>query len=170
MGKKQISPHLPPLEKFWKNPLVPPSWKISFRRPWLQVSGNTLQQVEKFKHLGVVFTSDGRQSKEIYTRIGKAYTGLRELYRSVFTKRVFPKTAKLSVYKSIFVPILTYDHESWVMTKIILSQVQSVEMGFLGRVHGVTLHVEVGSCEIRKTLNVEHNASRVLDSTGHFWW
>jgi len=82
----------------------------------------------------------------------------------VFTKRVFSNTVKLSVFKSIFVPILTYDHESWVMTKIILSQVQSVEMGFLGRVHGVTLHVEVRSCEIRKTLNVEHNASSVLDS------
>jgi len=26
-GKKQISPLLPPLEKFWKNPLVPPSGK-----------------------------------------------------------------------------------------------------------------------------------------------
>jgi len=27
-----------------------------------QVSGNTLQQVEKFKYLGVVFTSDERRS------------------------------------------------------------------------------------------------------------
>jgi len=27
-----------------------------------QVSGNTLQQVEKFKYLAVVFTSDGRRS------------------------------------------------------------------------------------------------------------
>ena len=36
-GKKQISPLLPPLEKFWKNPLVAHPWKISFRRPWLLV-------------------------------------------------------------------------------------------------------------------------------------
>jgi len=38
----------------------------------LQMSGNTLQQVEKFKYLGLVFTSDGRQNEEIDTRIGKS--------------------------------------------------------------------------------------------------
>jgi len=37
----------------------------------LQVSDNTLQHVEKFKYLGVVFTSDGRRNKKIYAQIGK---------------------------------------------------------------------------------------------------
>jgi len=37
----------------------------------LQVSGNTLQQVKKFKHLGVVFASDARWSKEIDKRMVK---------------------------------------------------------------------------------------------------
>jgi len=31
----------------------------------LQVSGASLKQLEKFKHLGVVFTSDGRQNEEL---------------------------------------------------------------------------------------------------------
>jgi len=104
-----------------------------------QVSGNTLQQVEKFKYLEVVFTSDGRRSEEIDTRIGKANTFLRELYHSVAAKRQeLSNTAKLSVFKSVFVPILTYGHGSWVMTKRILTQVQAPKMGFLRRVHGVT--------------------------------
>jgi len=30
----------------------------------LQVNGNTLQQVEKIKYLGVLFTSDGRWSED----------------------------------------------------------------------------------------------------------
>ena len=37
----------------------------------LQVNGATLKQVEKFKYLGVAFTSDGRQDEELDTRIGK---------------------------------------------------------------------------------------------------
>jgi len=61
----------------------------------LQTSGNTLQQVEKFKYLGVVLTSDGRRSKEFDTWIGKANAVLSELYRSVFTRREFSNTAKL---------------------------------------------------------------------------
>jgi len=65
-----------------------------------QVSGSTLQQVEKFKYLGVIFTSDGRQ---IDTGIGEANVVLRELYRSVVTKRELTNTAKLSVlYRPLF--------------------------------------------------------------------
>jgi len=33
-GKKQISPLLAPLEKFWKTPFRGPFWKNSIRRPW----------------------------------------------------------------------------------------------------------------------------------------
>ena len=54
------------------------------------------------------------------------------------TKRELSNTVKLSVFKSIFVPILTYSHESWVMTESILTQVQAQKLGFVGRVHGVT--------------------------------
>jgi len=65
----------------------------------LQVTGNTLQQVESFKYLGVVFTDEIRRNKEIDTRIGEANGVLRELYGSVLTKREFSNTAKLSVFK-----------------------------------------------------------------------
>jgi len=62
----------------------------------------------------VVFTSDGRQSEEVDTRIGKANAVLRELYRYV-DKGELSNTAKLSVFRSVFDPILTYGcgHESW---------------------------------------------------------
>ena len=46
----------------------------------------TLQQVEKFNYLAVVFTSDGKRSEEIDARIGEAIAVLRELYRSVVMK------------------------------------------------------------------------------------
>jgi len=56
----------------------------------------------------------------------------------VVTKRELSNTVKLSVFKSVFVPILTYGHESWAMTERILTLVQGPEMGFLRRLHGVT--------------------------------
>jgi len=60
-----------------------------FRNPrqcMLQLSGNTLQQVEKFNYLAVVFTSDGKRSENIDARIGETIAVLRELYRSVVMK------------------------------------------------------------------------------------
>jgi len=80
------------------------------RQCTLQVSGNILQQVETFKDLGVVFTSDGSRNKEIETRIGKVNAVLRHLYCSVVTKLDLSKTGKLSVFKSVFAPILTCGH------------------------------------------------------------
>ena len=78
----------------------------------LQVNGATLKQVEKFKYLGVAFTSDGRQDEELDTRISKASAVMRALHYLVVMKRELSKKAKLSVFKAVFVPILTYGHES----------------------------------------------------------
>ena len=60
--------------------------------------------------------SDGKQDEEPDTRIGKASAVMRDLHYSVFMKRELSKKAKISIFKTVFVPILTYGHESWIMT------------------------------------------------------
>ena len=83
----------------------------------LQVGGVSLKQVKKFKYLGVAFTSDGEQDEELEVRSSKASAVMRALHHSVVLKRELSRKAKLSAFKSIFVPILTYGHESWVMSR-----------------------------------------------------
>ena len=58
----------------------------------------------------------------------------------------------LSIFKTVFVSILSYGHESWLMTERERIQVQVSEMKFLQRIEGVTLFNEVRSSEIRKSL------------------
>ena len=118
----------------------------------LQVNGATLKQVEKFRYLGVAFTSDGRQDEELDTRIGKARAVMRALHYSVVMKPELSKKAKLSVVKAVFVPILTYGHESCVMTERTRLQVQASEMRILRRFEEVTLFNKVRSFKIRKSL------------------
>uniref|UniRef100_A0AAV2JNG5 Reverse transcriptase domain-containing protein n=1 Tax=Knipowitschia caucasica TaxID=637954 RepID=A0AAV2JNG5_KNICA len=105
----------------------------------LQVGGEVLPQVEEFKYLGVLFTSEGRMEREIDRRIGAACAVMRSLYRTVVVKRELSRKAKLSIYRSIFVPSLTYGHELWVMTERTRSRIQAVEMSFLRRVAGRSL-------------------------------
>ena len=136
----------------------------------LQVNGATLKQVEKFKYLGVAFTSDGRQHEELDTRIGKASAVMRALHYSVVIKRELSKKAKLSIFKTVFVPILTYGHESWVMTERMRSQVQASEMRFLRRIEGVTLFNKVRSSEIRKSLNIDPLLLRIERSQLRWFW
>ena len=69
----------------------------------LQANGATLKQVKKIKYLGVAFSSDGRQDEELDTRIGKASAVMRAFHYLVVMKK-----AKLSIFKAVFVPILTY--------------------------------------------------------------
>ncbi|KAK3548162.1 hypothetical protein QTP70_004839 [Hemibagrus guttatus] len=65
----------------------------------LQVGGELLPQVEEFKYLGVLFTSEGRMDREIDRRIGAAAAVMRSMYRSVVVKELSQK-AKLSIYQS----------------------------------------------------------------------
>ena len=91
--------------------------------------------------------------REIGWRIGAAGAVLRSFYRTVVTKRELSRKAKLSTYRSIFVPILTYGHEGWVMTE--RTRVQAAEMSFLRRVAGVSLRDRVRSSAIREELGLE---------------
>ena len=79
-------------------------------------------------------------------------------------KRELSKKAKLSIFKAVFVPILTYGHEYWVMTERMRSQMQASEMRFLRRIEGVTLFNKVRSSEIRKSLNIEPLLLRIEKS------
>ena len=74
----------------------------------LQVKGATLKQVEKFKYFVVAFASDGRQYEELDTRIGKPSAVTQALHYAVAMKRELSKKTKLSIFKTVFVPILTY--------------------------------------------------------------
>ncbi|KAK0144934.1 hypothetical protein N1851_016177 [Merluccius polli] len=91
----------------------------------LRVGDEILPQVEEFKYLGVMFTSEGRMEREIDRRIGAASAVMRTLHRSVVVKRELSRKAKLSIYQSIYVPALTCGHELWVMTERTRSRVQA---------------------------------------------
>ena len=80
---------------------------------------------------------------------------MRSLCCTMVMKRKLSQKAKLSIYWSIFVPILTYGHKGWVMTERMRSRIQAAEMGFLRRVAGVSLGDRVRSSAIREGLGVE---------------
>ena len=80
---------------------------------------------------------------------------MQSLNRTVVKKKELSRKAKLSVFRAIFVPTLTYGHEVWVMTESIRSQIQAAEMSFLRRVAGISLRDRVRSSITRERLGVE---------------
>jgi len=96
-------------------------------------------KVEEFKYFGVLFTSEGRMKHEIDRQIGAASAVLWALHRPVVVKKELSQKAKLSIYRSIYVPTLTYGHELWVVNERTRPRIQTAEMGFLHRVSGFSL-------------------------------
>jgi len=66
-----------------------------------------------------------------------------------------------SIFKSVFVTILACSREYLVMANRVLFHAQAADMGYLRRVHGVTLRDKVHNCEIREVLNVEARLLRI---------
>ncbi|KAI3375720.1 hypothetical protein L3Q82_003724 [Scortum barcoo] len=93
--------------------------------------------------------------REIDRRIGAASAVMRSVYRTVVVKKELSRKAKLSIYRSIYVPTLTYGHELWVMTERTRSRIQAAEMSFLRRVAGRSLRDRVRSSVTREELGVE---------------
>ncbi|KAK3508365.1 hypothetical protein QTP70_022939 [Hemibagrus guttatus] len=121
----------------------------------MRVGGQVLPQVEEFKYLGVLFTSEGRMDREIDRWIGAAAAVMQSMYRSVVVKKELSRKAKLSIYQSIYVPTLTYGHELWVMIERVRSRIQAAKMIFLRRVAGRSLRDRVRSSVTREELGVE---------------
>ena len=64
--------------------------------------------------------------REIDRRIGAVSAAVMQaLYWTVLVKK------ELSIYRSVYVPTLTYGHELWVVTERIRSRIQAAEMSFL---------------------------------------
>ena len=76
-------------------------------------------------------------------------------------KRELLRKAKLSVFKSLFVPMLTYGHKSWVMTKKVQSQMQASEMRFMRKIEGVTMFDKHRSTAIRESSDFESLLLRI---------
>ena len=93
--------------------------------------------------------------REIDRRIGAATTVMQSLYQSVVVKRELSRKARLSIYRSVYLPTLTYSHELWVMTERIRSRIQAAEISFLHRVGGRSLRDRVRSSVTREELGVE---------------
>lgn len=64
----------------------------------------------------------------------------------IVVKREQSVKAKLSVYWLIYIPTLTYDHELWVVTEIMRSQIQASHMSVLQRAAELSLRDSLRLC------------------------
>ena len=98
-----------------------------------------LPQVEKFKYLRVLFTSEGKMEGEVDRRISAASAVMWTSYWTIVMKKELSQKTKLSDYQSVYVPTLSCGHELWIVAERKRSRIQAAEMSFHRRVSGLSL-------------------------------
>lgn len=119
------------------------------------INGKEIEQVRAFKYLGVTIQCNGSISAEINGRIETATKVYYALNNTFIKKKEITKKTKITVYKTIFKPILIYGSESWVLTKQLKSNIQAVEMKYLRGVKNITRKDRIRNEVTREELGVE---------------
>ena len=115
--------------------------------------GKVIKEVDAFKYLGSKLTRKGNIREEISERIencSKFYYCVSDIIRNW----KIPVKAKIMIYKSYYLPILTYGSECWTWTKKDLSRLQATEMRFLRGVLDKTRRDRIRNDTIRNTLQI----------------
>jgi hypothetical protein len=108
-----------------------------------------LEQVNSFKYLGSIVNKEGKMEEEINARIKAAVRLFHGIKQAFLNKKEISKQTKIAVYKSTYVPTLTYGCETWNMNQRQKSRIQSMEMRFLRKIEGKTLRDRVRNTTIR---------------------
>jgi Reverse transcriptase (RNA-dependent DNA polymerase)/Endonuclease-reverse transcriptase len=121
----------------------------------IRVGETEVEQVEIYKYLGVNIDQRGTQEVEINERIRKANNLYYAINHTFINKKEISKHTKMSVFKAVYRPVLTYGCEAWVLTKNEKSKLQAAEMKYLRRSIGVTKMDKVRNEVIRSELKTE---------------
>ena len=114
----------------------------------------------------MIFASDGKRNREIGTQIVlmKQMQFCVSFIALWSQNGSFQELKSCQFFKVVFVSILTYRHESWVMTERVMSQVKAAEMGYLWIIHGVTLRTKRAAMKFVKPWIYNHFSATMARS------
>ena len=107
----------------------PPKIKVS-------LNGEILKQVNQFKYLGSIMTSDAKSTVDIKCRIAVAKNAFIEM-KAILTNLKMPFQLRYRILKCYITPILLYGSENWTLNKTDIRKIKAAEMWFLRRMEKV---------------------------------
>ena len=119
----------------------------------LIIGENQINQVEKYKYLGVHLNKRNKQEGEINMRINK-YNNTMTMLNPLLKQRDIPRQCKTTIYTMILRPILTYGCKTWALTTKTESRIQAAEMRVLRLIRGVSRRDRMRNVKIREDLGV----------------
>lgn len=140
------------------------------RKMHIQLDSAKIEQVKYFNYLGVIIEETGNQEAEITSRIDKTVKLYYSMNKAFINRKEISRQTKISVYKAIYRPVLTYGCESWVLTKNQKSKIQAIEMRYLRRTKGITRKDRIRNQQVREELGVTKSVLEFIEQRQLSWW
>ena len=119
----------------------------------IDINGTELKQTPEFKYLGSIFAENARMDREIETRCQKANSICYQL-APLLRHRDIPISTKAKLIKAIFLPTLTYQCQTWTLTKSLQQKLVACEMRCLRKAVKKTRRDKVRNDDIRAMVGV----------------
>jgi hypothetical protein len=127
----------------------------------IMVDGTILKQVNNFKYLGTVITSDGRCTTEVKCRIRQAKVAFQKM-RNILCNKNLSMEIRKQVLKTYVNTILFYGSEAWTMNKGIEKRLEATEMWFWRRMLKVPWTDKITNENILKQINEKRKTIKEL--------
>lgn len=127
----------------------------------ITINSTAIEQVQSFKYLGSIIEDKGGFEEEINNRIQSTTRAYHAINKVILNNKKISKETKMTVYKTIYQPVLLYGSENWVINNRQKSKIQAAEMKYLRRVEGVTKMDRIRSEQIRNNLNIKKILTKI---------
>ena len=129
----------------------------------IKVSGEKLETVQSFKHLGAIVTDEGSRP-EILSRIAQATGALANL-KVMWKDKNIALNTKIRLLRSLIMSIFLYACETWTLTVETERKIQTIEMRSSRRLLGISYREHITNEEVRS----KAESGKPLDPTKNSW-
>ena len=128
----------------------------------IQVRGDTLEVVHKFKYLGSIFMSDGTLDAEINHRIASAGIAWHQLKSGkVWSSKYVTLARKVLMFRSVVLTVLLYGCETWPALDSHIQRLEVFQMNCLRFLCGFTWRDHKSNETVRHSCNLPSIAGEV---------
>ena len=128
----------------------------------LEIDFERLKEVQTFKYLGSMISSDGNMEAEVTNRIQAGWASWRKCAGIMTDKRIDRKLKK-RIYTGVIRPAMIYSAETWSTTKREEERMNVNEMRMLRWAAGVTRRDRVPNRYIRGSMKIAEISKKIME-------
>ena len=116
----------------------------------IKIKGQSLEEVENFKYLGVIISNEGSKS-EILSRIAQTTAALSRL-KLKWRDKIISLASKVKLMRTLILSTFLYACKSWTLTADIERRIQALEMRCYRRLLNISYKDHVTNEEVRNRI------------------